>query len=124
MNLIVISENITNGVDKALIQSIHRFMIYCKRVADDGSEESILLDQAFNDVDEAMQLPATSEKRAQLLSQKAHIVRMQRKAASEWRSLFRQASCLDPSRVLKEKTDPWRKTEQRALKKLNILSPA
>ncbi|USE37816.1 hypothetical protein [Endozoicomonas sp. SCSIO W0465] len=113
---------ITNKVDKALAQSIHRFKIYCQRVSENGLQEPALLDQAFNYVEEAMQLLSCSEKRAQLLSQKAHIMRMQKKAESEWRSLFQQASCLDPARVLKEKIEPWRRSEQQALKKLNIQS--
>ncbi|USE37299.1 hypothetical protein [Endozoicomonas sp. SCSIO W0465] len=114
--------DITNSVDKTLAQSIHRLKIFCQRIVENGSEEPILLDQAFNYVEEAMQLPSSIEKRAQLLSQKAHIIRMQKKAESEWKPLFQQASCLDPSRTLKEKTEPWRKIEQRALEQLNLPS--
>ena len=101
--------DITNCADKAQAQSIHRFMMYCQRVGENGSKESLLLDQAFDYVQEALQFSSSSEKRAQLLSQKAHIMRMQKKPEGEWRSLFQQASCLDPSRELKEKTEPWRK---------------
>ena len=82
------------------------------------------MDQALCYVEEALNLSPSSEKKAQLLSQKAHIFRMQKKPESEWRTLFDQATYLDPSREWKEKAEPWREQEHLALKKLNIITDA
>ena len=112
---------VDSGADKALSQSIHKLRVYCQQVVSEDLQEAIFLDQACNYVDEGLNLAPTTKQKAQLLSQKAHIIRMQGKPERQWQALFTQSSCLDPSRVLKEKSEPWRELEHRALETLNIM---
>ncbi|UYM15322.1 tetratricopeptide repeat protein [Endozoicomonas euniceicola] len=115
-------ENVTLSVDKEHAQSIHNLCFFMKWGLGESQKEggSPYLKEALTHVENALSCIVSNEKKAQLLSQKAHVIRFLEPGKKQWKELFEEAARLDPSRNLKDKMEPWRQNENKLLTKLGI----
>ena len=115
---------VTLPVDKEHAQSIHNLKLFIDQGLDESQKEDNYpyLDKALTHVEKALSYEiSNNEKKAKLLSQKAHVMRFLKPGEREqWKGLFKEAARLDPSRELKDKMESWRKDEYELLKKLGI----